>query len=120
MATNNCNAPAQLTVDEVIDYFAKIRWMRAAADEDFAAGAANAAAAFEALKSWYLRATTPALYEDLDNDSQRCTFGFGLTIGGQEFNLPAIYSGDEAWYNLVMDFISALEHYYDSMVPESC
>ena len=100
-----------LSVDEIIAAFANISWSRPASDEDYRTGAANSAAAFQCLKNWYLDATTPLVHSD-DDSEKRLTFGFDLTIGGLSIPLPPMYDRDDE-YNLVMDFISAMERYYD-------
>lgn len=100
-----------LSVDEIIAAFANISWSRPASEEDYRTGAANSAAAFQALKSWYLDTTTPLVNSD-DDSKKRLTFGFDLTIGGLSIPLPPMYDSDDEWYDIVMDFISAMERYY--------
>ena len=102
----------QMSVDEIIAACASIDWSRPASEEDYRTGAANSAAAFQALKSWYLDTTRPLIYSD-DESEKRLTFGFDITIGGLSIPLPAMYDSDEEWYDIVMDFISAMQRYYE-------
>lgn len=81
----------------------------AAIDEDWEQGKRRSYLAATDLK-WHYQNDTMSLTSDEDS---RLRFGFSISVGAMDYILPAMSDEDDEWYNLVMDFLNDLHHYYE-------